>query len=134
MPACRIGCCVLAWAVALPAASEPAGPAVPKSAAASPAQQAIALYADEHGARPLPPPCRPVKAGEVVVCARDPAADRLPLPEERSARDTPRTAIGEPPRAAPAGLAQIRPAGTGLTLTLPLGGGKASVKGNGSKP
>ena len=58
---------------------------------------------------------------------------RVPLPDARGPRDGPRTATGEMPAGAIGGSPIALPPGVGLTLTVPIGKGKAKVAGNGAR-
>jgi hypothetical protein len=90
---------LLVLATGSPALAEPAGPPAPAKSKATAAQTAIANYARDFGAVPLPQPCIRPKDNEVVVCGvggRGGSPDRLPLPDQRGAPDTARTALNEP--------------------------------------
>ena len=110
------------------AVAETAGPPVPPVPKISPAQVAMADYKRAVTPSALPQPCARARAGELVVCGQDGSPDRLPLPDERGAREGERTAIGEPPHTGVGGSPVHTPPLTGITLTLK--GGKPTVKGN----
>lgn len=121
---------ILMLALAGPA-SVIAGPPVPATPAVTPAQAAMARYHGDYTPAAPPKPCQRPRDGEVVVCAvdgRGGSPDRLPLPDERGARDEPRLATGELPHMGVGGSPVRNPPGTGLTLTLK--GGKATIAGN----
>lgn len=113
------------------ALADPTGPPLPVKPAISPAQAAMTRYQGDYGRSARPKPCQRPKDGEIVVCGvegRGNSPDRLPLPDERGARDWARLEIGEPPRAGAGGSPVAMPAGVGLTLTVK--GGRTKVTGN----
>ena len=72
----------LLWLIAPAAIAQMSGPPAPVAAKTTPAQQAIAMYRDEHMQHALPPPCRQPKGGEIVVCGSDTRSPyRVPLRE-----------------------------------------------------
>ncbi|NIJ08606.1 hypothetical protein FHS31_002227 [Sphingomonas vulcanisoli] len=120
------------------ARAEVAGPPVPPKTKGTAAEQAIALYHQEHDPAPLPTPCRRSTHDEITVCGKTDgrSPDRLPLPDQGGPRAGPRTATGEMPSTAGGvgGSPALQGKGAGLTLTVPLGTGTApahtAVTGN----
>lgn len=113
------------------ALADTAGPPSPAKTMISPAQAAMAKYRGDYGTTTPPKPCQRHKDGEIVVCGvegRAGSPDRLPLPNERGARDWAKLEIGEPPHMGVGGSPVAMPPGVGLTLTVK--GGKTKVTGN----
>jgi hypothetical protein len=81
------------------------GPAAPVPGRITPVDESIALYRDMYAHQTFKA-CPPARPGEITVCGRGRGGspERLPLPDERGPRDSPRQPTGEIPSAA-AGLA-----------------------------
>jgi hypothetical protein len=77
------------------------GPDAPSRPRTTPAEDAIALYQTTFAHQTFKP-CPPARPGEITVCGRGRGGspERLPLPDERGPRDSPRQPTGEVPRAA----------------------------------
>ena len=107
------------------------GPPRAPSERDTPAERAIALYKAEHGPRVPVVPCRPASSDTITVCGTPGALspDRIPLPDERGPRASPRTATGELPSTAGGvgGSPAMQNPGTGVTLTMGLGGPNAGA-------
>lgn len=125
------GLIALMLAGALPA--QVAGPALPKPARETPAQQAIAHVRAKDAPRAAPPRCRQTGGETLTVCGvTEGQRARAPL-DDQGIRDGARTAIGELPSTAMVRFSN--PVGqqprTGLTLKVARG--KTKVEGNGAK-
>ena len=122
----RMGRAVGMALIATAVQAEPAGPQLPPTPKTSPAQQAIALYHQDHDPAPPPKPCRVAKGqDEITVCGKpeERSPDRIPLPNESGPRAGPRLATGEMPSTSGGvgGSPALQGKGAGLTLTLKPG-------------
>ena len=113
--------------LATAAQAEVAGPPAPVIQKATPAQQAIALYHQEHDPPPSSKPCRRGTQEEITVCGQP--NDRLPYPDQTGARAGARTATGEKPSTSGGVGASpmLQGKGAGLTVSIPFGPGATAA-------
>ncbi len=108
------------WLAAATAAwAEGAGPPRPIASKRTPAEQAIAAFAERDEHNQAANVCAPSRAGEIVVCGNGRSPYRLPLPGERGPPDQ-RIATGDIPRGE-VGDGPVPVARGGVSVPFPQG-------------